>query len=550
MDSGPTAVLASSGEELTEADPAGVLRRAGRAAGRAARDAEVWLVLVLAALTLAVHDLSAILARPFWTDEAWVAVTARFPLSDLPSVASSTPFGWALLIRLFDDPGHQTMRLLPLGFAMLTVAAAYVLGRNLGWRDRRVAIGAGVLCAVGALTVPAMVGREDLKQYTADAFVAVCLMVALSALEREWTRRRLGALAAIAAVGMLLSHTTAFVAAAVLGAVFLTQLVRRAWPRLAEITVTGLAAGIGMGIVYEVFDARAVIPGLTGYWDAFYVPFGKGFSASAHFLREHLHATTPFVGLGPSWLLILLCLLGVVALTRIERPITALAFVLLAPIMVVVSGLKKYPLLDLRTSTFLIVLMIMLAAVAVAWLCSLAAEAAAPLWRPRNLAAVAVGLAAAALFANNVSSTFRTNNSLPNEDVRTQALYVHKHLTANDIVVVNMNASWGFAYYWPQGTPAIRKTDGNLQSYVPVFPDQRQVVVADSRTADGVIPALDEAFQWQRQHPGGHIYLVRSHVNRVEGFIWGTDIKNHGMIASWIGHSGLSVLTPLPPPTK
>jgi hypothetical protein len=70
-------------------------------------------VLVLALLVLVVHDLGYVLSHPYWTDEAWVAATTVFPLSQLPVTTSSTPIGWAALMRLFTVGGTQSARLLP-----------------------------------------------------------------------------------------------------------------------------------------------------------------------------------------------------------------------------------------------------------------------------------------------------------------------------------------------------------------------------------------------------------------------------------------------------
>ena len=68
-------------------------------------------------LVLVVHDVGYLLRQPFWTDEAWVAVTTRFPLSQLPATTSSTPIGWSALLRVVTVSRTQTGRLLPLGFA-------------------------------------------------------------------------------------------------------------------------------------------------------------------------------------------------------------------------------------------------------------------------------------------------------------------------------------------------------------------------------------------------------------------------------------------------
>lgn len=67
---------------------------------------EYLAVAALGLLVLAVHDVAYLLRTPFWVDEAWVAVTTRFPLSQLPAVTSSNPIGWSALLRLVTMPGQ------------------------------------------------------------------------------------------------------------------------------------------------------------------------------------------------------------------------------------------------------------------------------------------------------------------------------------------------------------------------------------------------------------------------------------------------------------
>ena len=85
------------------------------------RSAELLAVLVLGLLVLVVHDVGYLLRHPFWTDESWVAVTTRFPLSQLPATTSSTPIGWSALLRVVTVGRTQTGRLLPLAFAGVSV---------------------------------------------------------------------------------------------------------------------------------------------------------------------------------------------------------------------------------------------------------------------------------------------------------------------------------------------------------------------------------------------------------------------------------------------
>jgi len=186
VDPGPTAVLAPP-EALSRPGRLDALRRLPEAAGRVLRHAEFWLVLVLAGLTFVVHDVPYVLRWPFWTDEAWVAVTTRFPLSQLPAVTSSTPIGWSLLLRLFTVGGQQWLRLLPLCFAALTVAVAYVFGRGLGWRDRRLGVLAGRSPPRPRLMSPADAGPQRPEAVHGGRLPRPRGARGLSRLERDWS---------------------------------------------------------------------------------------------------------------------------------------------------------------------------------------------------------------------------------------------------------------------------------------------------------------------------------------------------------------------------
>jgi hypothetical protein len=166
-----------------------------REAIRWRRIAEYPIVLgLLGLLVLVVHDVGYMLRQPFWTDEAWVAVTTRFPLSQLPATTSSTPIGWSALIRLLTVRDDQAARLLPLAFAGVAVVIAYWFARRLGWRQQPAAVGAGLLAGLGVLLEPAMLVRDDLKQYTADACLALLVLALTSRLERQWSQRGLAGL--------------------------------------------------------------------------------------------------------------------------------------------------------------------------------------------------------------------------------------------------------------------------------------------------------------------------------------------------------------------
>ncbi|MGD0065283.1 MAG: hypothetical protein ABSB76_17770 [Streptosporangiaceae bacterium] len=532
----PQARQASSGTDPAQSSAAAAgLRARVRQAVRWQRTVEYLAVLLLGLLVLVVHDVGYLLRQPFWNDEAWVAATTRFPLSQLPATTSSTPIGWSVLLRLLTVRGEQTSRLLPLAFAGAAVVIAYWFGRELGWPRREASVAAGLLAGTAVLLVPAMLVRDDLKQYTADACMALLVLALTSRVERKWSRPGLAALSVAVWGGMLFSDASAFVGVAAFGAMCVVQLARRAWRRLAEVAAVGAGTAVLMLGVYEGFDVRATVPGLTAYWSNYYLPVGDGLHADIRFLTSHLSPVVAYFGLGPVWLALPLVLAGLVTIFRLGRPGTALAALVLWPEMLAVSAAKKYPFLDLRTSTFLIAVTVAVAAIGVAGVCSLL--------RPWFRGTLAAGLAALAVagFVIGAQPYVRSHN-IPNEDVRDQARYVAAHAARGDVIVVNLNSNWGFAYYWPTGVPDRRADPAVLQGYEAYFPDQPDIVVARTRDSAGVDAALSQAVA--RQHACGRIWLVRTHVTPAEQLAWIAALRQQKLTAAPVGHDGLSVINP------
>jgi hypothetical protein len=469
-------------------------------------------------LVLAVHDVGYMLSQPFWNDEAWVALTTRFPLSQLPVMTSSTPIGLSGLLRLVSFGHGQSGRLLPLAFAGTAVIAGYWLARRLNWKHRDLAVVAGVLAGCAVLLVPAMLVRDDLKQYTGDAFLALLVLAIAARLERQWSRGGLVLLSATVVAGLLVSHTVAVAGAAAFSGIFFVLATRRAWARLAEATVAAAATAIiGLGI-YEAFVARALVPGLTAYWHSYFLPTGDGVGAAAQFVINQFSGIHRYFGLGPAWLAVPLVLAGLVTIARLGRPATAIAVMALWPEMLAMSALQRYPFLDLRTSTFLITVTAVVAAIGVAGICAVLRT-----WLPGRFAAIAVVVVvpamALAAFGLNARPYVRSH-LIPNEDIRQQAQYVAAHAGPADPIVVSSNSNWGFGYYWPPGQPGHRPDAANLQGYQAYFPGQPRIVAARNRNVTAIEAAMSAALG--RVQPGtcARIWLVRTHVSHAEHAAW------------------------------
>jgi hypothetical protein len=499
-------------------------------------------VLLLGLAVFAVHDVGYVLSQAFWNDEAWVAVTTRFPLSQLPATTSSTPIGWSLLVRFVTVHGTETSRLLPLAFAAAAVAVGYWLGRRLDWPDRFSAVLGGTLVAVSVLLAPAMLLRDDLKQYTADACLTLLLLALTAKLERDWSRRNLALLAGTAGTGILISDAVAFVAVAAFAALVVVLVIRQAWRYLAETVVAGAAAAVLLLCIYLAFDAKAAgALGASTFWDGYYLPVHHGLHTSLTWIiRKLAHLRSDF-GLGPALVAVPLVLAGLATIVRLGRPATALAAAALLPEMAVLSALKVYPFGDLRTSTFLIVTIAAVAAVGVAGIAALIRH-----WLSGAAAWLVPAVAAAAAVAGLLVTAGPDVRShpIPAEDVRDQANYVAAHTRPGDVILVNMNSNWGFAYYWPYGQPARRASTAVRQGYLAYFPDQPSIVVASNRDPAGVKAALASALARIRPGTCATVWLVRAHVLSAEQAAWTTALRAARLTPVAVGGHGLAELRP------
>ena len=267
---------------------------------------EAALVAILALGVFVVHDVGYMLGHPFWFDESWVALSTRAPIRELGVITAATPIGFTFLIRWVPGDGEQRYRLVTLLFSAAAVFVAYLLGREL----RLTRITTGLLLAAGVLLTRSMLIRTDLKQYTAEAFMTVLMLLLLARLETKWTRRRVVALGVVGALGMLLAHTYVFTTTAVMISLVVVILARREWDHLRELLVVAAAMFAGIGAIYLVFDRRHQIPLVTEYWRGWYLPVDRGPGAVWSYLRDRLPGLTAMVGTRNVWVIVLLASRG------------------------------------------------------------------------------------------------------------------------------------------------------------------------------------------------------------------------------------------------
>lgn len=492
---------------------------------------------IIACLLLAgvVHNVGAALSPPYWLDEAWVAVAGKGSLTQLPWDTASTPIGWSLLVWLFPANG-QWQRVVPLGFLAGSVAAGYLFGRALGWPSRLWSIVAGGMVAIGVVLLPAQQVRHDLKQYTADACLALLLLAGLAWTESGWSRRRAVVLGAGIVAGMLVSHTVAFVGVAILGGLLIVAALHRDWRRVAGLLpLCGLTA-LGMAFVYLVVDRPGRTGALSDYW-AGYLPSP---AQAPHYVIERLNQLQPVLGM-PWPLFLALAAVGVVVVARLRRPATATALVLL-PIGAFLAGIfKVYPLLDQRTSHYLLVIGAAAGWVGIAGLIALVARLTPA--RGRTLVAAGLVLVTVAGFvvADRHWLRFTGRSAGGDEDIRSQVAYVAAHRQPGDVVLVNLSGGYGFAYYWSADRPLFERGGVEATGWYVTYPASTDIVIAADRDAAAVNRSVQQAEALAG--PTGRIWLVRTHVNPPEAAAWHSALAGRRLQSIRVGAEPVTLVT-------
>jgi hypothetical protein len=367
------------------------------------------------------------------------------------------------------------------------------------------------------LLSPAMLVRDDLKQYTAEAFVYLVLWTLVARIENEWHLRRLVAIAATASVGLFFANTVIFVGVAAMASLALECLVKRHYRRLME--VAGASAGmlVVSFAIYEAVVRPQITHNLVTYWAAYYVPT-RSPSAAISFIHLHLHLLAPYMGFRSLVIDAVGVLAGIAALLWLRRFALAAMFPMTLVIVIVASAARKYPFGDLRTSTFWLVAVPLLMAVAVA----AAGRWATAIDRRAPLVAAAAALAVWVL----ATHTYIRSHEIPHEDVRSEVVYLDAHFRPGDVVIVSYAASYAFAYYYQPAQPSFPAGDGP-NGHVVAYPGAPWIVVMHQRQAVDVATALTAArARVAAEHNGarGRIWIIRSHLAPTEIQAWHRDL--------------------------
>jgi hypothetical protein len=501
----------------------------GRPEGRPAtlmRSHPPWEPVALAGvllLALVVRRPDYMFSQPLWLDEGWVADSVRAPLEQVPLLTSSTPIGWTLLLRVVPPVGGpQYLRLLPLMFAVTSVLPAWWLGRRLGGALGRAAPLYAVAAGLAAALVPPGLARHDLKQYTADACLALVLVGATARLEATWTRgdRSVGPLAILAAaciVAFPFSSAAPFVAAGLFSGLAVATAARRAWRRLTQLAAAAAAVALAQVAFYAVVVSAGNNAVIRAYWAHRYIPSDQDFGAAVGFTADRFRQALESLGLGPWPVTGALIGLGLVALVRAGLGGVALAPPLIAACLVAAAALHRYPLLDRRTSLFVTTLWMVLAVLGLAWLVVQLTR-----WRPGAVLAAALMIAVTAALVP--AARRAAARPLPAEHVRTAVDHILDRRRPGDVIVVSYLDAYPFAWYWPDQPGFVPTRAPTTVGFQVEYPPGGVIV---ARWSDA--GAIDAALKQLR--PGTRrIWLVVDHASAGQRARWLSRLARLGAV--------------------
>jgi hypothetical protein len=313
---------------------------------------------------------------------------------------------------------------------------------------------------------------------------------------------------------------------AALGCLGLECLIRRQWRRLAEVAVTTAAALAMFGVVYEAVIKPRINGTLAYYWRPNYLP-GNEKSAWA-FLGLQLHNLAPyllFVARGGTPVVIVtaaLAIAGVVALALLGRPALAALLPVTLVMAIIASAAQVYPFGDERTSTYWLVMVPVLAAIAAAagirW-----ATGHLDGWAGPAAAIAATAVALASLTAVNISWIGRQAYAINPQNPHAQIRYVETHFRAGDVILVNLEASYAFAYYYQTPTDDYQSVTSSADGFIPQYPRVPWIIVLTDRDQWAITNAVSRADAMIGAEPPGHrgrVWIITDHVAWEEALFW------------------------------
>lgn len=473
--------------------------------GQLADDRLLRLSVYMGAFSLAATSFvarrSALNPSSIWLDDAWLALGARLPWSDIPDVGL-TALGFAALVKISGSlfgPSSLAFQALPFLLGVSMAPATFLVLRRYGH---------GLLGAATSMLVvwaPVHVTYSSrVKQYTLEGVAGLLLLYLAIGLLDELDNRRCWALisgASIAAI--VLSTSMIVIVVSWCGAVGIAVLLDNRRRQLLGLAGPWIAV---LGVFTLAYWAILIRPGISqqvqDFWNDQYLPTDDGLNRFLQQLRIQLGLVVEqMFSLRPVRALKLL-LLGSALILVIRRRFVALLLVLPVVLTAVLAALEMAPLGGGRTDSHLLPALLLLVGLAASEVASAIEER----WNRNTMPFQALVLIAVALwaFADRVPGP-----AYPIQDIRPVVAELNDRRTSQEWVLIYYSSAWAYGMYTSTGV-FVAPDDPALDSaiYQPGYVDPRHVLMGQRRSKP------EEYGIWVEEvtADGEPVWFVSSHV--------------------------------------
>jgi len=360
-------------------------------------------------------------------------------------------------------------------------------------------------------------------------------------LENEWGPRRLVILCACISVGFAFAATDVFVGAAALGGLVVENGAAREWRRVVHVLLAGVATGGACAIIYLLAVKPNVIPSLKSYWNADYLYRNQGYGHIARIVYDRIEGLDRYMGFGHPVALGVPTAIGLAGLIVDRRYALALTLPGTVAINIVAALAHAYPFGDERTSTYWLIMPPVIMAVGVAYLAY---------WAARWSRLIPGGVLVCALLPWVwATHPYVRSHLLPYEDARAEVTYFNTRYRAGDVLILDEEANYQFAFYEHRLTPSYSHLSSAAVGFVPVYPNQKWIIGLRDRQPTSVDYSLSAAVSYIDAEPAatrGRIWIIRSHMNPAEGGAWSADLAGRSVLAGPGGADPILLYTPAP----
>lgn len=449
------------------------------------------ILLILAGAILRIRQY--LTGRSLWVDEAMLALNivnrnflALFKPLDYDQGAS---IGFLLVEKFFNilfGRNEYALRLFPLILGLLSLWTFYLLLKHFTRGPSLV-----IALSLFALNPRLIYYSSEVKQYIADVFVTIVLLLITANYFDKPSNKKLGLIALAGFLALWFSHPALFILAGIGIALLFFHIQKRDFSNIKPIIGMGILWLANVGFLYSLTlgDLRNNSY-MREYWQNAFAPMPPWTNINWYWNTFQANANTHFAVTIAPWLLLLLILAGWV-FTLKQNINSGIAIGSIFFFILLASSLALYPSLE-RMVLFLTPICILLIGASMEWIIQ-------ALHGSRTISVIVILLTTVYLFYGALPRTF--------EQFISPKYYEHIRPTMEYL-----------QESWKDGDSMYISTDGvpAFEYYAPIYGLENVTYISGQREDYANPPALLERLVPLKEQ--NRVWILMSHVYEKDGF--------------------------------